>query len=246
MSEQPDEPERVPMFNAVFVISLVLVAGIGAWGAVDSEGMTGAVQGFTSFLLTGISWYWLAITTAFVLISIFMAFGPYKDVRLGRDDERPEFGTGSWIAMLFAGGMGAGLLFWGVAEPIYHFNDPPGMEGGTTAAAREALVITNLHWGLHAWSIYGVCALVIAYFTFRRGQSSEISTPILSLFARARCAGRWPPWPTCWACSRWCSGWRARSPWARCRSAAAWARCSASRTPPTWPSSSWGCCSSAT
>ena len=183
MSEEPDPSARAPLFNPVFVISLVLVAGIGAWGAVDSEGMTGAVQGFTSFLLTGISWYWLAITTAFVLISIFMAFGPYKDVRLGRDDERPEFATGSWIAMLFAGGMGAGLLFWGVAEPIYHFNDPPGMEGGTTAAAREALVITNLHWGLHAWSIYGVCALVIAYFTFRRGQSSEISTPILSLFS---------------------------------------------------------------
>jgi glycine betaine transporter len=182
MSDEPDGEERPPLFNPVFVISLLVVGAVGTWGAIDSEGMTGAVQGFTDYLLTGISWYWLMITTLFVLLGIFMAFGPYKDVRLGRDDERPEFGTASWIAMLFAGGMGAGLLFWGVAEPIYHFEGPPGMEGGTPEAARQAMIITNLHWGLHAWSIYGVCALVIAYFTFRRGQSSEISTPILSLF----------------------------------------------------------------
>ncbi len=86
--------------------------------------------------------------------------------------------------MLFAGGMGAGLLFWGVAEPIYHFRGPPTAEGGTAEAARQALVITNLHWRLHAWSIYGVCALVIAYFTFRKGASSMISTPIEALFRR--------------------------------------------------------------
>src|SRR3546814_3278546 len=74
--------------------------------------------------------------------------------------------------------MGSGLLFWGVAEPVYHFEAPPGMAGGTAQAAREAMVITNLHWGLHAWAIYGVCAMVIAYFTFRRGEPSMISTPI--------------------------------------------------------------------
>lgn len=80
------------------------------------------------------------------------------------------------------------MLFWGVAEPIYHFEGPPGEDGGTAEAARTALVITNLHWGLHAWSIYGVCALVIAYFTFRRHETSMISTPIQYLFHGA--AGR--------------------------------------------------------
>jgi glycine betaine transporter len=180
---RPDRAEGgASLLNAVFLISLACVAGIGIWGILDPDSMTGAFLGFTDYLLTGISWYWLLITTAFVILAGYMAFGPYGNIRLGADDERPEFGTGSWIAMLFAGGMGAGLLFWGAAEPIYHFEGPPGMEGGTPAAAREALVITNLHWGLHAWSIYGICALVIAYFTFRRGASSEISTPILSLF----------------------------------------------------------------
>ncbi len=174
--------ERPPLFNAVFVISLVCVAGIGGWGLLDPDAMTGVFLGFTNYMLTGISWYWLLITTGFLILSGYLAFGPYGSVRLGADDERPEFSTASWIAMLFAGGMGAGLLFWGVAEPIYHFEGPPGMEGGTPAAAREAMVITNLHWGLHAWAIYGVCALVIAYFTFRRNETSEISTPIKSVF----------------------------------------------------------------
>ncbi|NSX55697.1 BCCT family transporter [Parasulfitobacter algicola] len=171
-----------PAFNAVFFISLACVAAIGGWGLIDPDAMTGTFLGFTNYMLTGISWYWLLITTGFLILSGYMAFGPYANIRLGKDDERPEFSTASWIAMLFAGGMGAGLLFWGVAEPIYHFEGPPGMQGGTPEAAREALVITNLHWGLHAWSIYGICALVIAYFTFRRGQPSQISTPIRSLF----------------------------------------------------------------
>ena len=182
MSDDADRSTKPPVFNAVFVISLIFVAGIGAWGVMEPDSMSEAFMGFTNYLLNGISWYWLIITTAFLFLSLFLAFGPYGGVRLGEDHERPEFGTASWIAMLFAGGMGAGLLFWGVAEPIYHFSDPPGMEGRTPAAARQALVITNLHWGLHAWAIYGVCALVIAYFTFRLGRTSQISTPIRALF----------------------------------------------------------------
>ena len=169
------------IFNAVFVISLICVAAIGTWGLLDPDGMTGASLGFTQYMLNGASWYWLLICSFFLFLAIYLAFGPYGNVRLGNDDERPEFDTASWIAMLFAGGMGAGLLFWGVAEPMYHYKSPPGMEGGTPEAARVAMVITNLHWGLHAWSIYGVCALVIAYFTFRLNQPSMISTPIAFL-----------------------------------------------------------------
>jgi glycine betaine transporter len=168
--------------NVVFTVSMVFCIVIGAWGLIDPDSMTGTMLGFTNYLLNGASWYWLLICTAFLILSAYLALGPYGKIRLGRDDEEPEFSTPSWIAMLFAGGMGSGLLFWGVAEPVTHFGSPPAMTGGTAQAAREALVITNLHWGLHAWSIYAVCALVIAYFTFRRGESSMISTPILAVF----------------------------------------------------------------
>jgi glycine betaine transporter len=168
--------------NTVFVVSMLFCAGIGTWGLVDPESMTGAMLGFTNYMLTGVSWAWLAICTSFLILSMYLAFGPYGRIRLGADDEEPEFSTVSWIAMLFAGGMGSGLLLWGPAEPMYHYISPPGMTGGTAEAARQALVTTNLHWGLHAWSIYAVCALVIAYFTFRRNEPSMISTPIKYLF----------------------------------------------------------------
>ena len=171
--------------NTVFIVSMGFCLAIGAWGMIDPDSMTGTMLGFTNYMLTNGSWAWLFLCTCFLILSGYMAFGPYGHIRLGADDEEPEFSTVSWIAMLFAGGMGSGLLLWGAAEPMYHYVSPPGMEGSTPAAARQALVITNLHWGLHAWAIYAVCALVIAYFTFRKGQSSMISTPIKALFGGA-------------------------------------------------------------
>ncbi len=112
---------------------------MGIWGVLSPEQMTSAAVGFTQFSITGASWYWLLLCTGFVILSAYLALGPYGKVKLGAADEEPEFSTPSWIAMLFAGGMGAGLLFWGVAEPVTHFSSPPGMTGGTAAAAREAM-----------------------------------------------------------------------------------------------------------
>jgi glycine betaine transporter len=127
--------------------------------------MTGSAQWLVNYSLTALDWYFLALCTGFLVIMGFMAVTKYGDIKLGADDEEPEF---------FAAGMGSGLLFWGVAEPIYHFMTPPVGEGETAMAARNAMVITNLHWGLHAWSIYGCCALTVAYFTFRLGLPSRI------------------------------------------------------------------------
>ena len=165
--------------NIVMIVSMALCAAIGIWGVVDPDAMTGAAQGLVNYTLTALDWFYLLLCTFFVVFMLVMAFSKYGAIKLGGDDEQPEFSTGSWVAMLFAAGMGSGLLFWGVAEPIYHFMGPPGMEGGTPEAARQAFVITNIHWGFHAWSIYGCCALVIAYFTFRLGLPSMVSTPIL-------------------------------------------------------------------
>ena len=171
--------------NPVFLLAVCICVPIAVWGVVRPDEMTAAALRFTTYMMTGASWFWLVLATGLVILAGALALGPYGDIRLGADDERPEFSTASWLSMLFAGGMGAGLLFWGVAEPVTHFAAPPGQLGGTPAAAREAMVITNLHWGLHAWAIYGVCGLVIAYFAFRRGQHSLISTPIRAVFRGA-------------------------------------------------------------
>ena len=165
--------------NTVMLVSLILCAAIAIWGVVDPNSMTGAAQWLVNYSLTALDWYFLALCTGFLVIMAYMALSKYGKIKLGDDDDEPEFSTGSWIAMLFAAGMGSGLLFWGVAEPIYHFATPPVGEAETAMAARNAMVITNFHWGLHAWSIYGCCALVIAYFTFRLKLPSMVSTPIL-------------------------------------------------------------------
>ena len=165
--------------NTVMIVSLILCAAIAVWGVVDPDSMTGAAQWLVNYSLTALDWYFLALCTGFLVIMAYMAVSKYGKIKLGDDDDEPEFSTGSWIAMLFAAGMGSGLLFWGVAEPIYHFATPPVGEAETAMAARNAMVITNFHWGLHAWSIYGCCALVIAYFTFRLKLPSMVSTPIM-------------------------------------------------------------------
>jgi glycine betaine transporter len=166
--------------NIVMVVSMVLCAAIGLWGVFDPDAMTAAAQALVNYSLTALDWFFLLLCTFFFVFMVAIGFSRYGNIKLGGDDEVPEFSTPSWVAMLFAAGMGSGLLFWGVAEPIYHFSSPPGgMAGETPEAARQAFVITNFHWGFHAWSIYGCCALVIAYGTFRLGLPSMISTPIL-------------------------------------------------------------------
>ena len=165
--------------NLVLIVSLALSAIIGIWSVAAPDQVTGAAVALTSGALAYLDWMFMLACTMFLLLSLYLALGPYGDIKLGHDDDVPEFSTGSWIAMLFAGGMGSGLLFWGVAEPMYHFYSPPGIEGQTKEAARAAFAITNLHWGFHAWAIYGVCALVIAYFVFRKDAPSMVSTPII-------------------------------------------------------------------
>lgn len=165
--------------NIVMVISMVLCAAIGLWGVIDPDQMTSAAQALVNYSFTALDWFYLLLCTFFFIFMIAIGFSKYGNIKLGSDDEVPEFSTPSWIAMLFAAGMGSGLLFWGVAEPIYHFTSPPGLAGETPEAARQAFVLSNLHWGLHAWAIYGCCALVIAYATFRLRLPSMISTPIV-------------------------------------------------------------------
>lgn len=152
------------------------------WAVLARDQMASAIQVFTSGAIEAVDWFFLLFATLLLAMALVLAFSRFGHMRLGGDDERPEFSTPSWISMLFAGGMGAGLLFWGAAEPLTHFQDPPGLTGGTSEAAREALVITHLHWGLHAWGIYGMCALVIGYFAFRRHMRPLTSSPIRFVF----------------------------------------------------------------
>jgi len=118
---------------------------------------------------------------AFLVFLGYLVIGRYAKVRLGPDDSRPDYSYTTWFAMLFSAGMGIGLVFWGVAEPIYHFIDAPRAEGGSEAAALDAMVLTFHHWGLGAWSVYAVLGLSLAYFGYRHDLPMTIRSALYPL-----------------------------------------------------------------
>lgn len=113
-------------------------------------------------------WLFVIAVNVFIIFSLYIAFGKFGDITIGGEDAEPEFSTLAWFAMLFSAGMGIGIMFWSVAEPIFHFQSPPMAEAGTPEAAREAMSLTYLHWGFHAWAIYAVVGLSLAFFAFNR------------------------------------------------------------------------------
>ncbi|MCB1179183.1 MAG: BCCT family transporter [Leptospiraceae bacterium] len=129
------------------------------------------------FSIQKFGWFYLIATFCFLVYCFYLLFGPYKNIKLGKDDEEPEYPYFSWLSMLFAAGMGIGLVFWGVAEPVYHYAHPPmNLNDPTTPdAARLAFRYSFFHWGLHPWAIYTFIALAMAYFQFRKGEKGLIS-----------------------------------------------------------------------
>lgn len=140
--------------------------------------LTGVREALSPMLAT----YYVALVGFFLVFVIWLGMGRYKNVRLGPDDEPPEFATLPWIAMLFAAGTGVGLLFWSIAEPITHFGGNPfSEEAGTPAAAIKSLSLSFFHWGLNGWAIFSVVGLSLAYFSFRRGLPLTIRSALYPL-----------------------------------------------------------------
>jgi glycine betaine transporter len=162
----------------VFYVSLAVSVAFVLWGVFFTESLTATTNAVLDYVLENFAWLYLISTTLFLFFVAYLAFSRYGKVRLGRDDERPEFSRISWFAMLFAAGMGIGLVFWGVAEPISHFDTPPYAmaDAGTPEAAELGMRYSFFHWGLHPWAVYGVVAMSIAYFSFRQGRGGVISS----------------------------------------------------------------------
>lgn len=166
-----------PVFFISAVLTLVFVAAAALFPAQVGSAFTALQAG----IVRDFGWFYIAAVAGFLIFVIFLMMSRYGDVRLGPDDSEPEYSYLSWFAMLFSAGMGIGLLFFGVAEPIQHYSAPPVGEGGTIASAREAMVLTFFHWGLHAWAIYIVVGLALAYFAFRRGLPLTLRSSLFPL-----------------------------------------------------------------
>ncbi|WP_099190982.1 glycine betaine uptake BCCT transporter [Tepidibacter mesophilus] len=177
--------------NSVYIISVLFVLGIVAWALIANESFGNAANGLYVFLRDNFGWMYLMGMFFFVLVAVLLAGSRYGNVKLGPDDSTPDYSYVSWFAMLFSAGMGIGLVFWGVAEPLNHFVNPPlGLaEPGSADAAQLAIKTSFFHWGFHPWAGYSVLALALAYFQFRKNTPGLISSIFIPLFGEKRVNG---------------------------------------------------------
>ncbi|MGM0854244.1 MAG: glycine betaine uptake BCCT transporter [Bacillota bacterium] len=155
-------------FTSMFWIAITIGIIFVAWGVIFPQVLIDIMSNAQGVLLDKFGWFYQFSASFFFIIAIFFAFSKYGKIRLGKDTDRPEYSTLTWFAMLFSAGMGIGLLFYGVSEPVSHYTTPPYGEGGTIESAKIGLRYTYLHWGFHAWAIYAVVALALAYYKFRK------------------------------------------------------------------------------
>ncbi|MBC2639192.1 MULTISPECIES: BCCT family transporter [unclassified Rhodococcus (in: high G+C Gram-positive bacteria)] len=167
--------------KVVFGTAAALGVGLILWGLLAPENLSVVSTAALDWLVADMGWLFIAASSAFVVFSLFLAFSRYGKIPLGRDGEKPEFRTVSWIAMMFSAGMGIGLMFYGVAEPLAHLVSPP---PGTDGSVGSAMATTMFHWGLHPWAIYAVVGLSIAYGSYRRGRKQLISAAFYPLLGR--------------------------------------------------------------
>lgn len=153
----------------VFIISSFVIIAIVVLTLIFQDGAEKVFVDMQEFLANYVGWFYILAINIFLIFVVYLAFSKFGNIRIGGPSARPEFKTLSWFAMLFSAGMGIGLLFWSIAEPVNHFMNPPLTEGGTPAAAQEAMSFTFLHWGLHAWGVYALVGLALAYFTYSHG-----------------------------------------------------------------------------
>jgi choline/glycine/proline betaine transport protein len=153
--------------GAVFWPSLGLLAALVGVAAFLPQASSSLFQHLQDGIIRYASWYYVVVVAVILISIVVLSVTRLGDIKLGPDHSVPDYTLVSWFAMLFAAGMGIGLMFFGVAEPVMHFLQPPLGEGGTVEAARQAMQLTFFHWGLHAWGIYAIVALVLAYFAFR-------------------------------------------------------------------------------
>lgn len=165
----------------VYRISIFITILFVLWGAFAPKNLGAVTNEAFSFTIDNFGWLYLFLALGFLIFAFYLAFSRFGSIRLGSDDDEPEYSNLSWFAMLFSAGMGIGLVFWGVAEPISHYMTPPYGDPRTAEAARLALRYSFFHWGLHPWAIYTIISLSLAYFQYRKGYSGLISSTFYPL-----------------------------------------------------------------
>ena len=182
----PDSDEKGGLDKVVFGVSAAVAVAFLAWGMISTSSLSSASTNALDWVMGNTGWLFVLTSSSFVVFVIWLAASRYGNIPLGRDGEEPEFKTISWIAMMFSAGMGIGLMFYGVSEPISHLVTPPPGTGaaGNPEAVQNAMSTTMFHWTLHPWALYAVVGLAIAYGVYRKGRLQLISSAFEPLIGK--------------------------------------------------------------
>jgi choline/glycine/proline betaine transport protein len=172
---------RESIHPVVFPVSAGVIIVFVVFGAVFSDTAETVLGGTQEWIVDTFGWFMIAAVALFLVFCLTLVLGPYAKIRLGPDDSRPDYSYITWFAMLFSAGMGIGLLFWGVAEPIFHYAFAPRFPSETAEAAQDAMVLTFHHWGLGPWAVYAVLGLSLAYFGFRHNLPLTVRSALYPL-----------------------------------------------------------------
>ena len=185
-SVEPTTRREGGLDKLVFGVTAAIAVGFLLWGFLSTSSLATVSGDALTWTMGSMGWLFVLTASAFVVFVLWLALGRFGAIPLGRDGEVPEFRTVSWIAMMFSAGMGIGLMFYGVSEPITHFaTPPPGTgEAGNPEAAQNAMATTLFHWTLHPWAIYAVVGLAVAYGVYRKGRLQLISAAFEPILGR--------------------------------------------------------------
>ncbi|MGV2621990.1 UNVERIFIED_CONTAM: BCCT family transporter [Halobacillus marinus] len=176
--------------SSVFWYGIAICALVIIWGAVGPEHLQHVTESITAFVSDRFGWYYLLLVVLILIFCVYLIFSRFNTIKLGKESDEPDFNLPTWFAMLFSAGLGMGLVFWTTAEPISHaFINSPISEEGSDEAIKQSLQFSFFHWGIHAWAIYALTALVLAYFRFYKGYSGLISPTLIPLFGEERMNG---------------------------------------------------------
>ena len=175
---------KLTLDKATFGITGAVALAFVAWGFLGRDSLAATSTTALNWVMEYTGWLFMVLASLFVVFVLWLALGKWGNIPLGKDGEKPEFKTVSWVSMMFAAGMGIGLMFYGVAEPLYHYiSPPPGtVDGSTPAAIQTAMATSIFHWTLHPWAMYAVVGIAMAYGTYRLGRRQLISAAFTSLF----------------------------------------------------------------
>ncbi|MGM8212262.1 BCCT family transporter [Virgibacillus sp. W0430] len=175
----------------VFWYAVIICVAIVLWGSIAPENLNQLTSSMTVFIYNRFGWFYMFVIIAMIVLCIYLMFSRFGSIKLGKEDDKPEFSLTAWFAMLFSAGMGIGLMFFTTAETISHaFKSAPNAEPGTDQAIVEAFQYAAFHWGFHGWGLYSIVGLVLAYFKFHQGSSGLISATLEPIFGKKLMRGQ--------------------------------------------------------